>query len=158
MAEYRRETRITEERDPQTSAPVEPLADTPAGEPGAYRRVEREVIHDESATDRNYQRQMIYARIANVVWSVVGFIEALIGLRIVLHLIAANAGNSFVRFVYNFSGVFVNPFAGIVHNPASGNVVLEVNSIIAMLVYLLIGWAVVRIIRVIVDTTASTKA
>lgn len=132
MAEYRRETRVAEERDSQTATPVEPLATTPASPPGAYRRVEREVVHDESAADRNDQRQLVSARTTNVIWSVVGFIEVLIGLRVLLRLIATNASSSFVRFIYDFSGVFVNPFAGIVHNRTSGNVVLELNAIIAM--------------------------
>lgn len=168
MSEYMRERRIIEERDPEGTVPVEPVvrgrvdpavtpvAYTPADPPGSYRRVEREVVREETPEDLYYRRRIIYARIVNVVWTVIGLIEALIGLRVLLRLIAANPDNPFVRFIYDFSGVFVSPFLGIVHDPSSGGAVLEINSLIAMLVYLLIGWVAMRLIWLMFDTTSPT--
>ncbi|HET9014979.1 MAG TPA: hypothetical protein VFN57_05245 [Thermomicrobiaceae bacterium] len=160
MAEYRRE-RVIEEHDSNATVPVtpaEPIAYSRTDPPDGYRRVEREVVREDTPEDRYYRRRVMYARAVNVVWTIIGLIEALIGLRVLLRLIAANPGNPFVHFVYALSGVFVNPFLGIVHDPSSGGAVLEVNSLIAMLVYLLIGWAVVRLIWLLFDTTAPTPA
>ena len=172
MAEYRRE-RIIEEPDPAATVPVEPVAYRrvdpvvdPVVEPVAYtpvdpaprryRRVEREVVREDGVDDLYWRRRVMYARAVNVVWTIVGLIEALIGLRVLLRLIAANPGNPFVHFIYSLSGVFVSPFMGIVNDPSSGGAVLEVNSIIAMLVYLLIGWVVVRLIWLLFETTSPT--
>lgn len=158
MAEYRRERRIIEERDPEVTTPVEPVAYSRVEPPAEYRRVEREVVHEETPDDVYLRRRIIYARVVNVVWTIVGLIEALIGLRVLLRLIAANPDNPFVHFIYDFSGVFVAPFLGIVHDPTSGGAVLEINSLIAMLVYLVIGWAAMRLIWLIFDTTSPTTA
>jgi hypothetical protein len=47
------------------------------------------------------------------------------------------------------SELFLWPFRNIVANPAFQNYVLEITSIIAMVVYPLIGWAIVRLIWVL---------
>lgn len=155
MPEYERERRVYREDDPERTRRVDPNA---AGERGgAYRRVEHEFVREQSPQDVYFRRRIIFNRIVNVVWTIVGFIEALIGLRILLKLIAANAGNGFVSFIYDFSGVFVNPFVGIVNDIQSGNSVLEINSLIAMLVYVLIGYGVMRLVWLIFDTTAPTE-
>ncbi|MDI3339678.1 MAG: hypothetical protein QJR03_04020 [Sphaerobacter sp.] len=113
--------------------------------------------HESGPAASAWRRRIIFQRVANVVWTVIGFIEALIGLRVVLKLIGANPANGFVRTVYDLSGVFVNPFLGIVRDPRSGDMVLEINALIAMLVYLLIGWGIVRIVWLIFETTAPTE-
>ncbi|ACZ39965.1 hypothetical protein [Sphaerobacter thermophilus] len=151
MADYERERRVREERRVEETSPVDP--------PGEYRRrVEHEVVHERDPAQEVLRRRAIFQRIATVVWTIIGFIEALIGLRVLLKLIAANPDNAFVNGVYDFSGVFVNPFLGIVNDPQSGNSVLEINSLIAMVVYLLIGWGLVRLIWLIFYTTEPTEA
>lgn len=151
MADYERERRVHEERRIDDTRPL--------GPPGVYhQRVEQEVVHGHDPGEVLRRRRIIYSRIVNVVWTLIGFIEALIGLRVLLKLIGANPDNQFVRTVYDFSGVFVNPFLGIVNDLQSGNVVLEINSLIAMVVYVLIGWGIVRLIWLIFATTAPTEA
>lgn len=41
------------------------------------------------------------------------------------------------------------PFASLTGTPAAGGMVLEISSIIAMIIYLLIGWALERIVYVL---------
>ncbi|MDO8674170.1 MAG: hypothetical protein Q7O66_22385, partial [Dehalococcoidia bacterium] len=79
----------------------------------------------------------------------------LIGLRVFLKLIGANPANDFASFVYNFAGVFLSPFFGLTGSPSSGGIVLEVPSLIAMLVYALVGWAIVRVILPLFDQPAT---
>lgn len=121
--------------------------------PADYRREERVDIVDRGIPPG----RIIASRISQVVWTIVGFIEALIAIRFILKLIGANAGNGFVNFIYGFSDFFVKPFLGIVSDPTSGNSILEVNSLIAMLVYLVLGWVVIRIVWLIYDVTAPTR-
>jgi hypothetical protein len=76
-------------------------------------------------------------------------LEVLIGLRIVLKLIGANPNNGFAGLLYAFTGLFLFPFTGLINSPTSGGMVLEISSVLAMIIYALLAWAVERIIWVI---------
>ena len=84
-----------------------------------------------------------------LIWLLLGFLEAAIALRIVFKLIAVNAANLFATLLYGVTGLFVAPFASLVGAPKAGGMVLEISSIIAMIVYLLIAWALERIVYVL---------
>lgn len=88
-------------------------------------------------------------RATHVVWFLFTLLEAVIGLRIVLKLMAADPNNPIAIFVYSVSNRFVAPFAGLAVAPAAGGVVLELSSVIAMLVYALVGWALERLVWVV---------
>jgi hypothetical protein len=55
------------------------------------------------------------------------------------------------------SELFLWPFRNIVTNPAFGSSVLEITSMIAMIVYPLIGWAIVRLIWVLFYRTPTSQ-
>jgi hypothetical protein len=84
-----------------------------------------------------------------LVWLAFGILEGLIALRILLKLIAANPDSPIAALLYGFTGLFLFPFAGLTATPAAGGMVLEISSVIAMVVYALIGWALERAISVI---------
>jgi len=84
-----------------------------------------------------------------LIWLLFGILEAAIGLRVLFKLIAVNPANLFASFLYKVTDLFLFPFASLVRSPASGGMVLEVSSIIAMVVYLLVAWAVERIVYVL---------
>ena len=81
-----------------------------------------------------------------LVWLVFGMLEGLIALRIVLKLIAANPASPIAALIYGFTDFFLFPFAGLTATPAVGNMVLELSSIFAMVIYALIAWAVERVV------------
>ena len=84
-----------------------------------------------------------------LIWLLLGLLEAAIALRVIFKLIAVNEANSFATLLYSVTGFFLAPFASLAKAPAAGGSVLEVSSIIAMIVYLLIGWALERIVYVL---------
>ena len=84
-----------------------------------------------------------------IIWLLLGLLEAAIALRIVFKLIAVNAANPFAKLLYGMTNIFVAPFKSLVGNLTSGDNVLEITSIIAMLVYLLIAWGIERIVYVL---------
>jgi hypothetical protein len=84
-----------------------------------------------------------------IIWLLLGLLEAAIALRIVFKLIAVNAANPFAKLLYGVTNLFLAPFKSLVGNPTSSNNVLEITSIIAMLVYLLIAWGIERIVYVL---------
>jgi YggT family protein len=84
-----------------------------------------------------------------LIWLLLGLLEALIALRVLFKLIAVNAANPFAAFLYAITDIFVAPFASLIGAPAAGGMVLEISSIIAMIVYLLVGWVLVQIVNVL---------
>jgi hypothetical protein len=103
-------------------------------------------VHEEHVVqDVNLEYREALYKVSQFIWLLFGGLEALIGLRVILMLIGANPANAFTAFVYQLSEVFLWPFRNIVANPAFQNYVLEITSLIAMVVYPLIGWAIVRL-------------
>ncbi len=87
--------------------------------------------------------------LSRVIWYIVGFIIVMLALRVLLLLLGANKGNAFVDLVYGVSGVFAWPFYGIFgYEPTYGKSVFEVSSVVAMLVYALIGWGVAKLVTI----------
>lgn len=84
-----------------------------------------------------------------LIWLLLGILVALIALRVVFLLIAVNAANPFAMLLFKVTDFFVAPFSSLIGAPAAGGMVLEISSIIAIIVYLLFGWALERIIYVI---------
>ncbi len=134
-----------------------PRRNDPDGRTRRMRQVEQDVEF-EAKTDHAYvyehaRRMDIYSRASTVVWTLTGFVEIVVAIRIIFKLIGANAGNGFVRFIYDISGVFVNPFQGIVRDVSSGSSVFEINSLIAMLIFILIAWGVLKLFWLILTVT-----
>src|SRR5437899_592697 len=69
-------------------------------------------------------------KLIQIVWLATGLVEALIGLRFVLKLIAANPNNVFASFIYRVTRILMIPFADLTITPSAGGVVLEINALI----------------------------
>jgi hypothetical protein len=72
---------------------------------GEFERREK-IVEDEGVV----RRQNVY-RLTQFIWLVFGILEAALGLRFFLKLIAANPANPFAQLVYNFTDLFMWPFA-----------------------------------------------
>jgi hypothetical protein len=84
-----------------------------------------------------------------LIWLLLGILEAAIALRVLFKLIGVNAENAFATLLYSVTDLFVAPFRSLIGAPAAGGMVLEISSIIAMIVYFLIAWAFERIVYVL---------
>jgi len=99
-----------------------------------------------------YSRTTVAAydpRAERVIWFVVGLIAGMIAIRFFMKLLGASMQADFVRFVYGVTGPLVGPFRGIFASTGAGNNILEPESLIAIAIYLLIGWALVALIRIL---------
>ena len=115
-------------------------------------------VHEEQVVQNvNLEYREMLHKVTQFIWLLFGGLEALIGIRVILMLIGANPANPFTAFVYQLSSLFLWPFQNIVVNPAFQNSVLEITSIIAMIVYPLIGWAIVRLIWVLFYRAPSSQ-
>ena len=84
-----------------------------------------------------------------LIWLLLGILEAVLALRFVFKLIGVNAANTFASFLYGLTDFFVAPFASLTGAPAAGNMVFEFSTLIAMAVYALVAWAIERLVYVI---------
>ncbi len=95
----------------------------------------------------NARKRHTLQRVSALLGFFFSVLEGLLGLRILLKLMEANPNNAFASAVYNLTGLFVAPFNSLLGNPASaGGRVLEITSIVAIIVYALIAWAIIRLV------------
>jgi uncharacterized protein YggT (Ycf19 family) len=88
-------------------------------------------------------------RIAQVVYVIFGIVIALIIIRVILKALAASTAAGFTGFVYGITDPLMAPFQGIFATPTSSRgSVFEFSSIVAIIVYALVAWAIVRLIEV----------
>jgi hypothetical protein len=95
------------------------------------------------------ERRIFTFKATQLVWLFFGILEALLALRVGLKLIGANPASPIAVFIYGFTSLFLFPFTGLTGTPTAGGMVLEISTVIAMVVYALIAWALERIIWVI---------
>jgi hypothetical protein len=108
-----------------------------------YREV-RTTEHEEGREQR-----VATFKVTQVIWLLLVLLEVAIALRVMFKLIGVNAANPFATLLYNLTYLFVFPFASLVKPLAFDRFVFETSSIIAMIVYLLIAWALERIVYVL---------
>ena len=88
-------------------------------------------------------------RAAAVVGFVVGVIDILIAARFLGKLFGASAQSAFVNFMYQVSGPMVAPFTGIFGDTGTRTNTFETASLVAIVVYAVIGWGLVVLIRIV---------
>jgi hypothetical protein len=106
--------------------------------------------------DLSFERHQTLNKISQFIWLLFGTLEGLIALRIFLKLIAANPATPFARLIYGVTDLFLWPFFGLTVTPSAEGIVLEIPSLIAMVVYALIGWLIVRLIGLLFDRPSRT--
>ena len=95
------------------------------------------------------EQRIFTFKATQLIWLLFGILEVLITLRIGLKLIGANPDSLVVAAIYGFTGLFLFPFTDLIGSPSAGNMVLELSSMFAMLVYALIAWAMERTVWLI---------
>ncbi len=102
-----------------------------------------------SQNEPEREQRIFSFKVTQLIWLLLGILEALIALRIGLKLIGANPDSPIVALIYGFTYIFLFPFEGMTATPAAGGMVLELSSFFAMGIYALIAWAVERIVWLI---------
>jgi hypothetical protein len=88
-------------------------------------------------------------RAAAIVGLIVGVIDILIAARFLGKLFGASTQSAFVSFIYTVSGPLVAPFQGIFGNGGSKVNTFETADLVAIVVYAVLGWGLVMLIRII---------
>ena len=117
-------------------------------------RIEEERVHEHPGLQHRErvvqnvgrERRQSLWQITSLIWLAACLLEALIGMRVLLKMLAANPDAPFAQWVYGLSYVFLWPFLGLTATPSAEGIVLEVPSMIAMVVYALLFLALDRLI------------
>jgi len=88
-------------------------------------------------------------RITNLISLAFGVLMGLIGLRFLLNLMAANPENPFMIFINIITLPFLWMFQGLTWTPAFEGITIEFYDLIAIPVYYLLNWAIVRLMWIL---------
>ncbi|MGG6241787.1 YggT family protein [Nodosilinea sp. AN01ver1] len=90
---------------------------------------------------RAAQRQARLAWVRNTITLLVGALEVLLAIRFFLRLSSANPDNPFAQVIYNLSAPFMTPFSTLFISPTDADAtrIFDLNNLIAMVVYALLG-------------------
>ena len=87
-----------------------------------------------------------------LIYFFLGVLEVLLAFRLVLKLTGASLASAFVKIIYSLTGIFILPFEGIFRRGFSQGIettsVLEPSTVVAIIVYAVLGWGIVRLIRI----------
>ena len=135
------------------AAPVQTtVATTP---PVGDRVVARNVT--EAVVDPAAERAASVDWVSRLVWFLVGVLDVLLAIRFVLLVSGANENAGFAQLIYGVTSPFVAPFKGLfgahfTYPGAAGTGVFEPEALVAILVYALIGFAIVKIAQLMLGT------
>lgn len=80
-----------------------------------------------------------------VVWYILGILEALLAFRFVLRLLGANPAAGFTNFIYSVTYPFLAPFIAVFHTTRVAGSAFDWSTLLAMVVYWLLALAIIRL-------------
>ena len=89
--------------------------------------------------------------LSHVVVYLFGIIETILGLRFFLRIADANGANAIIHFIYMLSDILLVPFRTIFPKMVIERSVFEWSTIIAMVLYAVLGSLIVKFIAIVND-------
>jgi uncharacterized protein YggT (Ycf19 family) len=105
----------------------------------------------ESSSNIYEDKSSLYRRLS---WFILIVIEILLGLRFVLKFVGPDPGSEIPKFVYTVTQPLASPFLNALGNFKDERSVLEWTTLVAMALYWIIAWIIIRIF--LTDHTVST--
>jgi uncharacterized protein YggT (Ycf19 family) len=100
--------------------------------------------------------------LANVIWFIVGLMSILLIVRFILLAVGASETVGFSQLIYGLTDWMVAPFLGIfgqsfTYPGSAGTGVIEFESLLAIVVYVIIGWILVKLAQLALGTNRTTS-
>ena len=87
-----------------------------------------------------------------IIYFILGLIDVLLAFRFILKLTGANTSSGFVTFIYDLTKIFILPFEGIFSKGSAEGLettsVFEPATLIAIVVYGILAWGIVKLIKI----------
>lgn len=100
--------------------------------------------HDPMEAMNSSRTKPLY-RGTQIVWYIFGILEILLAFRFLLKLFGANAQAGFSSFIYGLTYIFASPFLNVFNITRVEGSIFEWTTLLAMAVYWLIAWGIIRI-------------
>lgn len=113
-----------------------------------------QVIRETKVIDTDGRKPVVAERTpgsiaAQIIYMIGSVIVALLTLRLILAMLGANASNAFANFIYSITLPLVAPFFGLFNYRVQYGVGrFEFETLIAIIVYTLLAWFVVRMLSI----------
>ncbi len=101
---------------------------------------------------RENETKVAIFRTHQIVWYIVGLINTALLIRFVFKMLGANRVG-IVQGLYSVTDPFALPFYGIFGVTATGESVFEWTTLVAIVFYLLVAYAIIRLLQIIKPTT-----
>ncbi|MDD3704804.1 MAG: YggT family protein [Clostridiaceae bacterium] len=102
-----------------------------------------------------FKTPLWFLKTRHATYYILGIIEVLLAFRFTFKLLGANLNNGFVSFLYSITGIFATPFSGIFNSTISSGLsaksVFEPGTIIGMIVYAILAWGLVGLVKLKAD-------
>jgi len=96
--------------------------------------------------------------LSTIIHLVIGLAEAILFLRIILRLFAANPSAPFVNWVYSTSGTLLQPFRGIFPSTVvEKSYVLDFTALFALVIYGFLGSLLMYFVKLLEDSLARPR-
>src|SRR5262249_42047778 len=110
----------------------------------------RKEVYEERTTHQDPVKPVVirtsrYSGIG-ILYVLLDIVEGLLAIRLILRLLVANPGNSFVALMYNITAPLIAPFRSAFASTVSQGAVIEWSTVLAMIVYALIVFAIVELV------------
>ena len=99
-----------------------------------------------TAYDPYANRRRSSYKLVQGIWLLFGIVVGILAIRFILKLLGANEAAGFASLIYGASAPFVAPFSNLFANPGSGGSVLELTTMVAIIVFMLVAWLIARVI------------
>ena len=141
---------------PATGATTVQTASTSPGDRVMQRNVAEEVI------DPAGEKAASVDWFSRIVWFLVGLMSILLLLRFVLLASGADASAGFSQLIYSLTDWMVAPFVGlfgrsIQYPGAAATGVIEFELLVAIVVYMLIGWGITKLAQLALGTNRTSS-
>jgi hypothetical protein len=110
---------------------------------------------EQTVRDVAAERRIQVYQLTRIIWGLLTLLEIMLGLRFLLKLLGANEASGFGTLVYGATALFVAPFTGLFSSWFAGPMVLEVTTLVAMAIYGLLIWGVVRVLGIALERTGA---
>ena len=94
-------------------------------------------------------------RVQGGIYLLFGILEGLLAIRFVLPLLGANPAAGFAQLIYSITKPFLAPFVGLFGPARFEATVFEVDTLVAILVYALIAWVLVKAVGLVIGDSRS---
>jgi uncharacterized protein YggT (Ycf19 family) len=102
------------------------------------------------------KRDMAY-RLMQATYLIFGIIAGLVAIRFVLRALGASPNADFASFIYGITAPLVQPFVGLFGTTQLDGAVLELHSLIAIIVYALVGWLLGKLVSILIGETRTAR-